>query len=129
MFFKLPPLHKSKRRQQSILKQVKQLSILTLILMTSCDSDSKDRLFETLIHRTFIPKDGVTIEFVDSIHYVAEWGQDSARKSEKKVWRIINGLTGTYLIMDSSEMKLETLSDTVVTFSKGEFNPRFKLKN
>jgi hypothetical protein len=66
---------------------------------------------------------------VDSTYYVIEWEQDSARKSEKKIWSIENGLTGTYLIMDASEMKLETLSDTVVTFSKGEFNPRFKLKN
>lgn len=97
--------------------------------MTSCNSDSKDRLFKTLIHRTFIPKDGVAIQFVDSTYYVVEWGQDSARKSEKKVWSIENGLTGTYLIMDSSEMKLQTLSDTVITFSKGEFNPRFELKN
>ena len=71
----------------------------------------------------------MTIEFVDSAYYVMEWGQDSARKSERKFWRIENGLTGTYLIMDSSEMKLEILSDTVIIFSKGEFNPRFELKN
>jgi hypothetical protein len=102
---------------------------MILILMTSCNSNSKDMLFKTLIHRTFIPRDGVTIQFVDSSYYVVEWGQDSARRSEKKVWSIENRLTGTYLIMDSSAMKLETLSDTVITFSKGEFNPKFELKN
>lgn len=114
--------------QQTIFEQLRQVLILSSILMTSCHSDSKDRLFESLIHQTFIPKEGVTIEFIDSTHYVVEWGQDSARKSEKKIWSIENGLTGTYLIMDSSEMKLESLSDTVITFSKGEFNPRFEIE-
>ena len=93
--FKNQPLQIAKRWQQSIFERVRQLFISTLILMTACDSGYKDRLFETLIHRTFVPKDGVTIEFVDSTYYVVEWGQDSARKSEKKVWSIENGLTGT----------------------------------
>jgi hypothetical protein len=109
---------------------VRRLSILILIFAASCnDHDSKDRLFGTLYRRTFIPKDGVTIEFVDSASYIVQWGPDSAKKSKKEIWGIESRLTGTYLIMDSSAMRLETISDSVITFSKGEFNPKFELKN
>lgn len=117
--------------QQSVFSdKVKRLIVLTFFLIGSCDDrDSTDRLFKALYHRTFIPKDGVTIEFIDSLSYRVQWGPDSARKSETKTWRIESRLTGTYLIMDSSEMILENLSDSVVTFENGEFNPRFVLKN
>lgn len=67
----------------------------------------------------------MTIQFVDSTSYIVSWRTGSAKGSEKKSWRIENRLTGTYLIMDSSEMRLSILSDTVVILSKGEFNPRF----
>jgi hypothetical protein len=107
---------------------MRRLSILTFFLIVSC-SDSKDKLFKTLHQKTFIPRDGVTINFIDSTSYQVEWGPDSARKSETKLWTVETRLTGTYLILDSSEMRLETLSDSVITFSKGEFNPRFELKN
>jgi len=96
----------------------------------SCNGHhSKDKLFETVYHRTFIPKHGVTIEFVDSTSYIVQWGPDSALKSKREMWSIESRLTGTYLIMNTSDMRLETLSDSVITFSWGEFNPRFELEN
>jgi hypothetical protein len=105
---------------------MRQLFILTIFLAVSCrERHSKERLFESIYHGTFVPKEGVTIQFIDSTSYIVSWGPDSAKNSETNTWSIENRLTGTYLIMDSSEMKLETLSDTVVTFSKGEFKPRF----
>lgn len=107
---------------------MRRLSILTFLLVTSC-GDTKDELFDTVYHKTFVPKEGVTIEFIDSSFYIVGWGPDSLKRSEKKPWKVETRLTGTYLIMDSSEMRLEALSDSVITFSKGEFNPRFELKN
>lgn len=100
--------------------------ILVLFLTVSCgDNNRKDRLFKTLYHRTIVPKEGVIIEFIDSNFYVVKWGQES----QKRVWSIESRLTGTYLIMDSDEMRLEHLSDSVITFRTGEFTPRWELKN
>jgi hypothetical protein len=67
----------------------------------------------------------VTIEFVDSTSYIVRSYIDSVGRKEKGTWRIEDGLMGTYLIIDSSEMKLEGISDSVITFTKGEFRPRF----
>ena len=64
----------------------------------------------------------MTIEFIDSTSYIVLSGTDSVKSG---IWSVENRLTGTYLIMDSSEMRLEILSDTVIAFSKGEFTPRF----
>src|ERR1041385_5669078 len=92
---------------------------LTLVLAVSCsDRGSKDRLFKILYHQTFIPQEGVTIEFIDSTSYLVRWGPDSAEKSKKEIWSIESRLAGTYLIMNSSDMRLETLSDSVITFSQ-----------
>lgn len=109
---------------------MRRLSIVTLVLFVSCSGfNSKDELFEALYHRTFIPKEGVTIEFVDSTSYIRQWGQDSSRKTKREVWSIERRLTGTYLFMNGSGMRLETLSDSLIIFSKGEFSPRFEVKN
>jgi hypothetical protein len=105
---------------------VRRLTILTTLIALSCSgTHQKERLFASLYRETFIPRDWVTIEFVDSTSYIILSGTDSVKRMEKGIWSIENRLTGTYLIMNSSEMRLEALSDSVVTFSKGEFTPRF----
>ena len=100
--------------------------ILTTLITVSCTGNhQKEKLFSSLYSETFIPKDGVTIEFIDSTSYIVLSGIDSVTRIERGIWSTENRLTGTYLIMDSSEMRLETLTDSVITFSKGEFTPRF----
>jgi hypothetical protein len=105
---------------------VRGLLIPILIIVSSCsEQDQKEKLFENLYHKTFKPRDWVTIEFVDSASYIILSGVDSVRQMTKGTWRIEDDLVGTYLIMESSKMRLEEISDSVITFTKGEFGSRF----
>jgi hypothetical protein len=107
------------------LNKMKRFFILIIFLILSCSYNrSRDRLFKTLHHQTIVPREGVTIEFIDSTHYLLKWRQNS----EKLLWSIEERLTGTYLIMDSRELRLEHLSDSVITFSAGEFTPTWNVK-
>jgi len=102
--------------------------VIALAIFTSMacnDRSQEERLFQILYKNTFVPNDNVTIEFVDSTSFVVLSDADTLSRLERGLWSVENRLSGTYLILDSSEMRLEILSDSVVTFKRGAFNPRF----
>ncbi len=83
------------------------------------------RLFESLIHKSFCTQPNVVVDFEDPTTCVFFYGVDSLQITGQDHWHVENDLFGVYLILGESSMKLESFSDKVIFFSAGEFEPKF----
>lgn len=92
----------------------------------------KKQLFESLCQKSFCTRPFTLFEFTDSTHYRITPGNDSLTVMGMGKWSVENNLFGVHLTISSnlfpyrvSSMRLTGLSDSVITFSKGEFEPKF----
>jgi hypothetical protein len=99
--------------------------LILLISISGCGSDKKEKLFNSLYQGSFAPKDGVIIEFTDSTSYKSFYTAGTPGEFETGSWSVRSSIAGTYLLLDSREMRLKEISDSVITFSAGDFEPKF----
>lgn len=86
----------------------------------------KQQLFESLYQKSFCPKPFTVIEFKDSSSYQMLSGVDSLTITSQGTWSVKSNLVGVYLMLnDSSQLRLGSVSNTVITFSRGELEPKF----
>lgn len=86
----------------------------------------KRKLFESLYQKSFCPKPFTVIEFADSSAYMLFSG-DTLSVTGQGNWIVESNLFGVYLKLhdESSPWRLGSISDNVITFSFGEFEPKF----
>lgn len=95
-----------------------------LVFLAFCQINRKNDLIFALYHGKFSARDNSTIYFSDFRSYESTW-DGFPDKKDSGTWAVTMGLTNIYLRIDDYEMALTELSDSVIVFSAGEFEPTF----
>lgn len=98
--------------------------VVLLVFLAFWQINRKNDLIFALYHSKFSADDHSTIYFSDFRSYESTW-DGFPDKKDSGTWAVTMGLTNIYLRIDDYEMALTELSDSVIVFSAGEFEPTF----
>src|ERR1700749_1788195 len=110
---------------------VKVLMLSSVILITGVgvlgiNYLRQEQLIKILRNNSFCSKPHTVVEFKDSINYRILSDTDSLVVVGQGKGTVESDLLGVYLILrNDSPLKLTGLSETIITFSRGEFEPKF----
>ena len=111
---------------------MKYLIVSTLAIVFSCQTrDKGDKLFGYLYGQTFSVTDSLTVEFIDSTHYVILEGKELVYGVTVGQWRVESTNEGTYLYnnwnnLDSGQVLLTDLNADLIKFKTQTTDIEFK---